>query len=133
MDPSAFWGIGIMPAGNVNTVYIAGNTITNAPVRGITIGNSQVAGQQTSNVLVKGNTIVSPGNNTSMPWYMAGIALQGRLDMVTVTANTITTSGAFSGKYGIWADPAGRYTSVSVTGNSVAPQYANVVSANIAH
>jgi polygalacturonase len=132
LDPSAFWGVGIMPGGDVEQVYIARNTIINAPIRGIAIGNSQVRGQKTSDVLIESNVIISPGNNTAEPWYEAGIALQGDLSSVTVRGNTIKNSASkFTGRYGIWSDPKGIYSSVSVSGNTVGAPYVNSLSSHI--
>jgi polygalacturonase len=132
VSASSYWGIGIMPAGDVNEVTISGNTITNAPIRAITIGNSLKPGQTTSNISVTGNNIISPGNNTAKIWYEAGITLQGRLINVNVEGNVIkNTVNPFTGKYGIWSDSAGSYSKVLVQQNTIDPVYANSLARTI--
>lgn len=133
VSASSYWGIGVMPAGDVNQVTISGNTITNAPIRAITIGNS-MAPNVTSNVTVENNTIISPGTNTDETYSLAGIALQGHLSNVVVNSNIITNQWTpFTGRYGLWSDPNGSYTGVSLSGNTIGSVYTNVVSSQISN
>ncbi len=127
----SYWGIGIQPAGNVDTVTIQGNTITNAPIRGIKVGN-QLAGNTTSNVTVNNNTLVNPGNNTDMFGYEAGIALDGALNNVSVTNNIIeNTVSPFTGHYGIWSNLQGTYLGTTQAGNQIEGPYINELAPSI--
>ncbi len=128
---SGTYAIGIMPAGSVDYVTISGNTITNAPIRGITIGNN-FRSNTVSNVVVENNTLISPGTNIDKTYSLAGIALQGRLDNVTVRDNIIKNEWTpFTGRYGLYSDSSGSYTSVSVYGNQIDSAYTNYLSSTI--
>jgi polygalacturonase len=133
LDPYSYWGIGLQPAGNVDSVTISGNTITNAPVRGIKIGNA-LAPNRESNLLIENNTLVNPGNNTSEWWYEAGIAMDGKLANVTVRGNVIdNTASPFVGHYGLWSSDTGVYSSVIVQGNTIDTAYTQQLVPNIVH
>lgn len=128
---SSHWGIGIMPAGSVDQVLISGNTVVNAPIRGIAIGNA-FTNNLVSNIMVQYNSIVSAGNNTANWWYESAIALQGNLQSVRVIGNVIQNSALpFVGHYAFWSDPAGTYNGVDITGNIVDSVYQTDVSPRI--
>lgn len=133
IDPYSFSGISTQASGNTSTVVISGNTINNAPVRAIKIGNSLVA-NKTDNVIVENNAIVNSGNNGSYWWYGAAIAIDGNLSNVKITANAVTsTTATFQGHFGLWSDTAGVYQAVSATSNQYGPSYVNQIASTIQH
>jgi hypothetical protein len=125
IDPYSFFGISTQATGNTDTVVISGNTINNAPVRGIKIGNS-LAPSKSNNIIVENNSIVNSGNNGSYWWYGAAIAIDGNLSNVKVSTNTVTsTTSTFKGHFAVWSDMAGAYQGVTAASNQAETSYVN--------
>lgn len=94
LNESGTYAIGIAPAGDVSNVTVTGNTICNAPVQGVTIGNA-LMGNTVSNVQVFGNLIVDAGQDRSArAGYRAAFFLVGRLVSVRVENNQVIDTGS---------------------------------------
>jgi parallel beta-helix repeat protein len=93
VDPSANYGIGLAPAGDVANVLVADNVVTLAPVRGLLVGNAH--SQNTSrNVRIVNNLFVDAGQNIAVvEGYRAAIALEAALEDVVVEHNSIIDRG----------------------------------------
>lgn len=124
---SAFYGIGLHPNGNVNGATVKGNTITNAPLIGIQIGNPEQR-NTVSNVVVQNNTLIDAGNDFSQRSVDAAISLGANLVNVNVSRNIIKgASNMFTGNYGVFALPSGIYSGVHVYANSLSSGYVNLL------
>ncbi len=104
--PRSNWGISTQAFGSVKNVIIADNTIENAPVRGIKIGQVKLGQQDPlqSDIVIERNIILNAGYNSdeSVAPYRAAIAAEGRMENVTIRYNTIDESAVADGVYAIW-------------------------------
>lgn len=119
--PRSNWGISTQAFGPVKNVKIVNNTIENAPVRGIKIGQIKLDRQEPlqSDIVVEGNLIVNPGydSDVSLAPYRAAIAVEGRVDNAVIRDNTIRASDTAKGIYTIWfAEGASSYRNVKCYG-----------------
>ena len=120
------YGIGLLSYGAVSDVLVTTNTIINAPVRGIKIGNcdAEDAETQTTRVTVQNNLIVDAGLNTdsSAYGYDAAIEADGNNTNVYVDHNRIQfTTNPFRGHYSIYTTTWGghAFTNLQVYDNQI--------------
>jgi len=106
---SVNYGIGLQALGNISNVLVLGNQIVRAPVRGITVGASNVS-YTTARVSVRDNQIIDAGSNFSQSSsdYSAGIAVQGNLSSIEVLRNRLDfLSDPFIGHFSFWSAEVG--------------------------
>lgn len=120
---SSSYGIGLAPSGNISNVTVTDNTVNNAPVRGLLLGNYTTT-NSSEHVTITGNTFLNPGHDLgAQESYRAGMAIVSTQHDVTVTGNTIHGDlNPFRGNYSFYVQN-GTFTGVTVKDNTVKADY----------